>query len=641
MTTERPTIGLYDLPHEWHRGQRIMQGELRDRSIWFIKLRWFVPFGIAAGVLMASWLHVELSSPAAILVIAGFILLYNVVFFAFRQRLPEIIDREEQQTIRHFTRWQVGFDYISMFLLVHYTGGIASPLIFFFIFHIIFSSILLRPVASWGFAAMVVAGMTTVAVVEYLGWLPNHEIVISGRASDLYTQPYQIAVQLCFFAASVLITAAATTTIMTMLRKRIDNLMEMSHTVDLLNRKLNALFSMTQAIGSVRDLDDVLKIVTTELAQIIGVVGISVKLLDNNSRQLSLVAVHGVVPDARMNRTIDLNRSALSRRVIEGEAFAVWKAGDNESLQYADDMHEAGIRSALFVPLTVDDRSIGVLGAYCTEDDRFGSDEIEFFRLAASLVGIAIDNARSYQAIERLGKERSWFMMRVAHNLRAPLSAMASLLDVVVNEYQGPLNDDQKKSIGRIHHRAHDMISMINELLVLTRENEDIKEVRESVDLRELGKRVERTFAEEANQKSIALIVNECEGKPRALGDPEALLQVLENLVSNAIKYTPSGGRIEITFSEPGADQVRIEVGDNGIGIAPEALENVFDEFYRADNARKLDEVGTGLGLPIVKKVVERHGGEIHVTSESGQGSKFTVNLPSSKSEAPESLQQS
>jgi len=625
-STER---GLFDLPEDWQRGRRIILGELRDRSIWFIKLRWFVPIGIAVGTFISPYLGIDLASPGVLYGVALLVLFYNALFYRWRHRLPVVVTSKQRQAIRSFTRWQVSCDYAAMFLLIHFTGGITSPLIFFFIFHIIFASILLRPRSSYGFAALVILGVSFIALAENQGWMTHHPVVVDGHASTIYEHPVRIFIQLCFFSASVLITAASTTVIMTMLRRRINTLVDLSRMIDSLNRRLSGLFSMVQAIGRERDLDRVLSITTAELAKIGEVMGTSIKLMADDGVSLAVKATHGEVTRVLEGMRIELSRSPVSQRVMNGEPFVVGDIVDSKNFQLADRLRGVGVNSVLFVPLTVEGRNIGILGAYCSKSDRFSEDDVQFYRLAAALAAIAIDNALAYEAIERLGKERSFFMMRVAHNLRAPIAAMTSMLDVVLNEYIGPLNNDQKEQLARMRRRASGMVTMVNELLLLT---ESEKAVRERaftlVNLTDLIGRVYRTFMDEAVERKTALKLTIDDDLPAVEGDPDALSQLLENLISNALKYTPVGGSIKVEAYPSNGGSVRIQVSDNGIGIPKDALPNLFNEFYRADNARRHEATGTGLGLAIVQRIVQRHGGQIHVESEEGLGSLFAVTLP-------------
>ncbi|MGE5839096.1 MAG: hypothetical protein ACM34H_04125, partial [Deltaproteobacteria bacterium] len=157
--------GPLDAPTELHKRKRIILGELKERTLWFIKLRWGVPLGIAVGTASARWIGVEFNA-GALLGIACFILAYNIVFYLISRRIEAEAYRKED--IERFTYWQVSLDYGAMFLLIHFTGGIASPFIFFFIFHITFSAIFLPRPSTYTFAVVAAAGMGLIAAGEYL-----------------------------------------------------------------------------------------------------------------------------------------------------------------------------------------------------------------------------------------------------------------------------------------------------------------------------------------------------------------------------------------------------------------------------------------------------------------------------------------
>jgi len=623
---------LLDLPEEFSRRKRIIMGELKDRTLWFVRLRWWVPPSLAAGILVAWLIGVQFTI-RPLLLVAAFILLYNV-FLYFGGRRVEGESGLRTEYIQRFTYYQVGLDYAAMFLLIHYTGGAASPFIFFFIFHIIFAAILLPELSAYGFAAIAAAGMNLIAAAEYLGWIPHHALFYQGKAIDLASQPMHVTVELAFFSASVFITAFSTTSIMRMLRKRILDLAELSETVSDLNNKLNTLYAVIQAIGSIRNLEQVLHIVTMKLATVMDVEAISVKLLGEDAKFLNYAAAYGLPDEFIRNKTVEVAKSPLNRRIIEGESFVTGKVTKGEMFQFGEDLTAAGLQSVLFVPLKVEERIIGILGAYCKRPDKFGAREIDFFRLAAGLVAIALENARYYEAIEKMVRERSWFMMRVAHNLRAPLAATLSILDAVRGGYLGELNERQLSYLRRIDYPIRNMLSMINELMVLYSERSEKRQVTyKLVDLSVLVTRIQRTFQEEAVKKSLSFEVNIPEGIPEIRGDGEMIEQMIENLVSNAIKYTPNGGKVKMACAPGSNDTVCIEVSDNGIGIPKADMPRLFTEFFRAENAKAVDKIGTGLGLPIVKEIVSHHDGRITVESEEGLGTVFVVHLPVAQKE--------
>jgi len=616
--------GLLNLPDELDKRKKIILGELKERTLWFIKLRWWVPVSIGVGIVLARWIGVEFKA-SALLLLACFILAYNVVFYVLSRRVKS--EPYQKEYIERFTYWQVGFDYGTMLLLIHFTGGLASPFIFFFIFHITFSAIFLPRRSTYSFAAIAAAGMGLIATAEYLGWIPHHDLLFQGKAIDLGQQPFHLIVIFGFFSGFVFITAISITAVMRMLEKRILDLAELTEAVTKLNDKLNTLYTMTQAIGSTQHLEQVLNIATSELARVMDVQAISVKLLSEDGKFLQYAAAHGLPAEFLKNKVVEVAKSPLNRRVIEGDPFVTGHVTQRESFQFGEDLEAARVKSVQFVPLIVENRVIGILGAYSTRPEQFGPDELNFFRQAAGLVAIAIENAQAYEAIENLIQERSRFMNRVAHNLRAPLAAMASMLEVVQDGYLGDMNDKLRKHLCRIDQRVQNMLLMIDELMTLAKSKSRQRRLEyRTVDLKVVTDRIHQTFQERAAQKNLSFKVTVPEDLPKIKGDQEMVEQMLENLVSNAIKYTPEGGRIGMTFW-PGANKtVRIILSDSGIGIPKDEIPRLFTEFFRASNVQ--NAIGTGLGLTIVKEIVDQHGGQIQVESEEGLGTTFVIHLP-------------
>jgi len=257
---------------------------------------------------------------------------------------------------------------------------------------------------------------------------------------------------------------------------------------------------------------------------------------------------------------------------------------------------------------------------------------LSFFRLAAELVAIAIDDARQAEAIEKLMEERTRLMLQVAHNLRAPLSATGTMLDTLGAEYLGPINAKQAEYVERMGRRLKSMQQTIGELLTLAyARSVDPTTSRAPVDLAGLAREVAEVFRATANEKGIQLVLKVPEELPSLSGSTELLRQLLENLVSNGLKYTPEGGTVTVSVGPANDGDLEIAVVDTGIGIPADEQPKLFTEFFRASNVRALKKVGTGLGLAIVKQIAERHGGEVHVESEVGHGTRVTVHLPASE----------
>jgi len=416
---------------------------------------------------------------------------------------------------------------------------------------------------------------------------------------------------------------------MTAMRTRLSELSERIKTEEITNIKLDGLYALTQAIGTIRKIDPVLDIITSELTRVMDVLGISVKLLSEDGKFLHYAAAHGSIAGTLKNKVVEVAKSPLNRKVIEGEPFVTGQVTQDEIFQFGEDLAAAKVKSVLFVPLVVDENVTGILGAYSRYSDRFSSEAMGYFQKAASLVAIAIDNARSYEKMETMFKERSWFMMRVAHNIRAPLGATLSILEVLRGNYLGDLNEDQIEYLRRIERRVRTMVSMVNELLILSdRQGMKSQMKYASLEFSVLSGRISRTFKDVADQKGISLDITCSDHLPEVKGDPDLIEQMMENLVSNALRYTLKGGRVSVEFRVLNKDWVSIQVRDNGIGIARDEMPKIFDEFFRAEKAKSMEEHGTGLGMTIVKEIVEQHGGRISVESEEGLGTLFVVHLP-------------
>lgn len=605
---------------------RLFLDELKDQSRWFVRLRWRVPPAILIAVAAAHLIGYRFYA-VPVLGIAGFIFLYNLFFFTWHKTML-FDDAAFPGRVQNFIYWQLCLDYGAVLLLIHFTGGTASPVLFFFVFHILFAATMLPRLAAYGFASIAVAGVALISLGEYRGWLDHHPLFYGAEPMIMPRLPH-LALNLLFFAAVLLITAFLATAMMRIFYRRVQELAIKTESLAEYNHRFDALFSLVKAVGSIRHLDQVLEIVTHELAAVMGVKAISVKLLSEDGSHLKYKGSFGLPPEFVSSRVVAVARSPLNQRIIDGEPFITGDVNRHEMFQFGEDLAVARIRSVLFVPLVVEEKVIGVLGAYCLLPDRFLSEDVEFFRLAAGLVAIGIENSRSYEAIENFTAERSRFMLRVAHNLRAPLAAVLSMLELLREQHLGTLNEKQSEYLRRVDRRTRTMLDMINELLTLST-SRTVKEKPEkrSLGIAWLAGRLERTFQDEARERKIVFTVAAAEGLAPILGNSDQIEQMLENLVSNAIKYTPSGGRVDVAFASATKNMIAISISDSGIGVPEADMSRLFTEFFRAANAREKEELGTGLGLAIVKEIVETHQGQIKVESREGQGTKFVVTLP-------------
>jgi len=216
-----------------------------------------------------------------------------------------------------------------------------------------------------------------------------------------------------------------------------------------------------------------------------------------------------------------------------------------------------------------------------------------------------------------------------AHQLRTSLSAIKWVMKMMLDHDVGPLSSEQEGLLKKASDSNERMIALVNDLLNLNHAQDIVSGYTfEPVSILDLIDSVLFEFTSETKKRNIEIIFLKPDSPPTPIqADKGKLRVVLQNLIENAIKYSKDGGKIFLSLSADGA-LLKFSVKDNGIGIPKEVQPQVFKKFYRAPNAEKWQTIGSGLGLFTVKKIVERHGGEVSFESAEGQGTTFYVSLP-------------
>jgi signal transduction histidine kinase len=270
--------------------------------------------------------------------------------------------------------------------------------------------------------------------------------------------------------------------------------------------------------------------------------------------------------------------------------------------------------------------------------------------IAATHRELGDKNQRLAAAVERMqevDRLKSNFLSTISHELRTPLTSVIGYSEMLVEGLAGALNPEQREYVQIIMEKGDHLLTLITGLLDLSRmDSAPPRLAREPLSVPELASSVLSAMAPLARRKRVELRVDAAAAAPRVLADREKLRQVLFNLVSNAIKFTPEGGKVLLSVSRgpllrdedldggerpPPPGGVRIRVADSGIGIAPEQQVRIFEPFFQVDSSSTREYGGTGLGLTLVKSYVEAHGGRVWVESELGRGSAFTVTLPAAE----------
>ena len=238
---------------------------------------------------------------------------------------------------------------------------------------------------------------------------------------------------------------------------------------------------------------------------------------------------------------------------------------------------------------------------------------------------------RLAQAFNRMGERlreadrmKEEFFSHISHELRTPLTSVREAATLLRDEVPGVLAPKQARLVEIIAASTDRVLRLVNEILELSRLRAGLLAIdRRNVDVGNLVHRALEQVRPQAEARGLRMESNGAIDGARVLGDEERLLQVLVNLLGNAIKFTPPGGAVRLGVTA-GTDRVEVAVEDTGVGIPPEALPRVFERYWQARGTR----AGTGLGLAIVKSIVEMHGGHVQAHSSEGKGSRFVVQLP-------------
>ena len=388
------------------------------------------------------------------------------------------------------------------------------------------------------------------------------------------------------------------------------------------------------------ELDDLLSVLLPLIRRLLGADHCALLLLDEDSQELVVRAVEGAGIDAEqvIGLSFPIGDSTVGRVAAEGRPMVVADVDSASGLNRI--VRELGIKSLCFVPLLMPGRVVGVLHVGTLSQRVFTEDEVELLRLAADRAAVAIVHARLFQAereaaealartneeLRELDKLKDLFVSGVSHELRTPLTSMLGYLELLREGEAGELSDEQQHFLEIVERNCQRLYHLIDDILFMSRLDSGRFELeRASTDLRELvAERVE-SIRPAAEKERVEVQLDICDAPLQLWADRSRLAQVVDNLLSNGVKFTPEGGDVFVTVSSSG-DTTRLEVRDTGVGIPEDDAKRLFERFFRASTAHNIQ--GTGLGLSITKTIVEAHGGTISFQSSVGVGTTFTVDLP-------------
>lgn len=540
------------------------------------------------------------------------ILLYNALLVVITRHIDASIHELYLRRLRYVVILQVVLDWIGMAAFVHLTGGISSPAISIFFIHVLMVTILIPGQSPYIYVLLAVLVVLVLALLEDSGLLPHHN-AIPRFDCGLCSNPYYISSQVIFFGVTLFTAAFLANGTINRLRER--------------ELQIALLLKNMRNVTSSIELEQVLKQLTQGVAEALSVSKASIRLLGPDGEQLTMAASYGLSDEYLQKGLVEVSQSDLDRKALSGQVVIIDNASQDARVQYPQEIAAEGIHSMLVVPI-IGRHPLGVLRVYAEAPRYFRPKDAEIVQAMAFQSASAIENAMVYDTLQNVEQQRTQFILHVTHELRAPVTGAKSLLRVLLDNILGEIPEKQRDILARLENRMDSLLSLIHDLLALANSKSQLH--LPTTDCIELEPIVMNTIDKlrfQADEKNLQLDLVAPDTTPiTVIATEEGLSSILENVIGNAVKYTPQDGKISVEIAlEP--PSVLLIVRDNGIGIPQNEIDHLGDEFYRASNVRKSDIEGTGLGLAIVKHLVSQFGGFLSIQSDGSTGTTVTITL--------------
>jgi PAS domain S-box-containing protein len=404
------------------------------------------------------------------------------------------------------------------------------------------------------------------------------------------------------------------------------------HEAETALRELRALGRITDVAVGRSTYDEMLHELLARLSEELAVDEASVLLLDDATGELVMSATHGRLDAQESAVRIPLGVGVAGRVAATGEALVVEDVSTGAVVSPHLATH---MSSTAAVPVRSDGRVVGVLRVSTQERRQFPPGHIRLLEIVADRMAGALARARLFEVERRAREEaeqarlaRDEVLSIVSHDLRNPVATVAMSAELLRDPELALSDEERRVQLDVIARSAERMNRLIRDLLDVAR----IERGHLTIDCRchdagAIAAEACEAFLATAQEKSLTLRCDAATGLPLVHVDRDRIIQLLSNYLNNAVKFTPAGGRIDVTVREAEGGGVRIAVADTGPGIAPEELPHVFTRFWQA---KRTAHLGTGLGLAIAKGIATAHRGTVDVQSEPGRGATFSLVLPSS-----------
>ena len=576
-----------------------------EMNLWLMKARWF--YGI--GILVIGFLSKALSSSnvnfqlSKMLILLAFFYSVNIIFV---WRFKKIIKNKEEKALYRISYLQMILELVIVLLIMHSAGGIESISFVFFFMPIVSAAFLFSAGGSVITAVICSILLNASIILEYYGIIPHI---------------YRYGVEtLEFTHLDIALTKGITVSIFYLIigfysgygSRMLFNRERM------VTEKTDELFKINKELDNkINDLNNERKKTEeahNKTAAIISNLADPIIVIDKENK-ISLIN-----PASR--DVLGLSHQDLGKEIVSSNNYSMDNFKGIIKKEYqVKKISEIAKKEVFYEEL---------ITSHHDTDHTYKVITAKIIDYKGEYLGVM----KIFYNVTReknLDKMKSEFISIAAHQLRTPLSAIKWSIKLILDEDEGKINEGQKTLLAKGYASNERVINLVNDMLNVSR----IEEGRFGYsfaheDIANALKVVLGTLENEINERKIQVSIKKPDNLALVLMDKQKIILVLQNLLENAVKYTPEKGKIDVTI-EQGKNHLHVYIKDNGVGIPKEDKKKMFSKFFRAGNVIRMQTEGSGLGLFICKNVIETHGGRIKFTSEEGKGTEFSFTLPISK----------
>ncbi len=605
--------------------RKLDKTECIETAKWLIQLRWIAVAIILSETLFARFVAGLDLDWTLTLYVAVPVSIVNVLYTL---HLRAVKSREASELslsrLCLLLNLEVSLDIVMLTLGVHLSGGIESPFIALLILYLVATGAVAPARVSYGQATLATVLLGAVAALEYYGVLPH---LHSGFPnSHLHTnRAYVLSILLlvtCLFYLAVL----TANFFASRLRERGQQLALTASRLEERVRELTTLREMGQDVISSLNLKTVLESIARNALNLSRAETVDIAFYDKDagqfrhSTQVWASGKHGEAPPPRPD--------GLSAQVVKHGQKTIINDAQSHPLFNAPNARQSEVKAIASFPLNTSSGTVGVLNVVFHTPHTFSEEELRALDLLADQAAIAAENAHLYEQqiamvneLRELNRLKDNLVSTVSHDVRSPTAVIRGFADLLLSGQLGPLNTEHEEALQSMKSEADRILDLAENLLDLQRAR--LYAVRKQpLSLRDVAQRAERRTRVLASERGLAFHTELLDDPAMVEADPGQLDRVLNNLLHNALKFTPKGGQIGLRLRDDGQFW-RMEVWDTGTGIPRNEQCKIFEQFYRGEKSD-----GTGLGLAIVKEFIETHDGRVWVESKEGQGSTFIFILP-------------